>query len=61
MLRALEYIEWVGETYSAEFTERFTHEYTGRRLSFKLGTTAIRSYEFEQSRVLLYFLAGNSG
>ena len=37
VLGALEYIEWVGETYGAEFAERYADEYTGRRLSFKLG------------------------
>jgi len=57
VLGALEYIEWVGETYGAEFAERYAHEYTGRRLLFKQGMAAIRSYEFELSRALLDILA----
>lgn len=61
VLGALEYIEWLGETFGAEFTERFTHEYSGRRLSFKLGMSAIRSYEFELSRALLDILAETPG
>jgi selenocysteine lyase/cysteine desulfurase len=55
-LGALEYIQWVGEMYGAEHAERYAGEYTGRRLSFKLGMSAIRSYEFELSRALLDIL-----
>jgi selenocysteine lyase/cysteine desulfurase len=53
VLGALEYIEWVGETYGDEHVERYASEYTGRRLKFKLGMSAIRSYEYELSRALL--------
>jgi cysteine desulfurase family protein (TIGR01976 family) len=64
VLGALEYIEWVGETfgaghaerYAADYTGRYAADYTGRRLRFKLGMTAIRSYEFELSRILLDIL-----
>ncbi len=61
MLGALEYIEWVGETFGEEHTERYAAEYTGRRLCFKLGMAAIRSYEFELSRTLLDILAETPG
>ncbi len=61
MLGALEYIEWVGETYGAEHAERYAGEYNGRRLSFKLGMSAVRSYEFELSRALLDILAETQG
>jgi selenocysteine lyase/cysteine desulfurase len=61
VLGALEYIEWVGETFGAEHAERFAGEYSGRRLSFKLGMTAIRSYEYELSRALLDILAETPG
>jgi cysteine desulfurase family protein (TIGR01976 family) len=61
VLGALEYIEWVGETYGTEHAERYTGEYTGRRLSFKLGMSAIRSYEFELSRALLDILVETPG
>jgi selenocysteine lyase/cysteine desulfurase len=61
MLGALEYIEWVGETFSAEHAERYAGNYSGRRLSFKLGMSAIRSYEYELSRALLDILAETPG
>jgi selenocysteine lyase/cysteine desulfurase len=61
VLGALEYIEWVGETYGAEHAERYSADYTGQRLNFKLGMSAIRSYEFELSRALLDILAETPG
>jgi cysteine desulfurase family protein (TIGR01976 family) len=61
VLGALEYIEWVGETFGAEHAEHYAADYTGRRLHFKLGMSAIRSYEFELSRVLLDILAETPG
>ncbi len=61
VLGALEYIECVGETYGAEHAERYAGEYNGRRLSFKLGMSAIRSYEYELSRALLDILAETPG
>ena len=61
VLGALEYIEWVGETYGAEHAEHYAGNYTGRRLRFKQGMSAIRSYEFELSRALLDILAETPG
>src|SRR4030066_167096 len=61
VLGALEYIEWVGETFGAEHAERYARDYTGRRMRFKLGMNAIRSYEFELSRALLDILAETPG
>jgi len=61
VLGALEYIEWVGETFGAERAERYASDYTGRRFSFKLGMSAIRSYEFELCRTLLDILAETPG
>jgi selenocysteine lyase/cysteine desulfurase len=61
VLGALEYIEWVGETYGDEHAEHYSSEYTGRRLHFKQGMAAIRSYEFELSRTLLDILAETTG
>jgi cysteine desulfurase family protein (TIGR01976 family) len=61
VLGALEYLEWVGETFGAEHAERFAGEYTGRPLSFKLGMSAIRAYEFELSRALLDILEETPG
>jgi cysteine desulfurase family protein (TIGR01976 family) len=61
VLGALEYIEWVGKTYGAEQLERYADEYSGRRLSYKLGMSAIRAYEFELSRALLDILEETPG
>ena len=61
VLGALEYIEWVGETFGVEHAERYAADYSGRRLRFKQGMSAIRSYEFELSRALLDILAETPG
>jgi selenocysteine lyase/cysteine desulfurase len=61
VLGALEYIEWVGETFGGEQVERHAYEYTGRRLLFKQGMSAICSYEYELSRTLLDILAETPG
>jgi selenocysteine lyase/cysteine desulfurase len=61
ILGALEYIEWVGETFGAEHAERYAADYSGRRLNFKLGMSAISSYEFELSRTLLDILTETPG
>ena len=41
--------------------ERYASEYSGRRLKFKQGMSAIRAYEFELSRTLLDILAETPG
>jgi len=61
VLGALEYIEWVGEIFGVEHAERYAGEYSGLWLSFKLGMSAIRSYEFELSRALLDILEETPG
>jgi selenocysteine lyase/cysteine desulfurase len=61
VLGALEYIEWVGETFGDEYAERYAAEFTGRRLSFKKGMAAIRSYEFRLSQALLDILIETPG
>jgi cysteine desulfurase family protein (TIGR01976 family) len=61
VLGALEYIEWVGETFGAEHAERYAADYTGRRLRLKQGMAAIHGYELELSRTLLDILAETPG
>jgi selenocysteine lyase/cysteine desulfurase len=61
VLGALEYIEWVGERFGEEHKERYAGEYSGRRLSFKLGMSTICSYEFELSQALLDILEETPG
>jgi len=61
VLGALEYIEWVGETFGEEHAERYAGEFSGRRLKLKQGMSAIRSYEFDLSQALLDILAETPG
>ena len=61
VLGALEYIEWVGKTYGEEHAERYVADYYGKRLLFKQGMAAIRSYEFGLSQALLDILAETPG
>jgi len=61
ILGALEYIEWVGETFGAVHAERYVGDYSGRSLNYTLGISAIRSYEFELSRALLDILGETPG
>lgn len=53
LLGALEYLQWVGSEFGAEHAELLSEDYSERKLLFKQGMAAIRSYEFELSRVLL--------
>jgi selenocysteine lyase/cysteine desulfurase len=43
VLGALEYLEWVVKTFGAEHAERYSADYTGRRLHLKQGMSAIRA------------------
>jgi cysteine desulfurase family protein (TIGR01976 family) len=61
VLGALEYIEWVGEIFGGEQLEHYAGQYSGRRLSFKKGMSAIRSYEYVLSRTLLDILEETPG
>lgn len=61
-LGAIEYFEWLGETFGAEYEEGLAEEgYRGRRLSLKKALTALRGYEFELSRALLVGLQSIPG
>ncbi len=60
-LGALEYLEWVGNTFGGEQVERYAGEYSGRRLVFKTAMAAIRAYEFELSRAILEALESLPG
>ncbi len=60
-LGALEYLDWLGETFAPEDAERHTDRFAGRRLRFKQAMSAVRAYEMELSRALLEALAGIPG
>jgi selenocysteine lyase/cysteine desulfurase len=53
LLGALEYLEWVGNSYGEEFHDTYAGQFSGRALALKQGMSAVRSYEFELSRALL--------
>jgi cysteine desulfurase family protein (TIGR01976 family) len=50
---ALEYIEWLGNTYGEEHYELLSDRYSGRKLTLKQGMNVIRGYEFELSRAFI--------
>jgi cysteine desulfurase family protein (TIGR01976 family) len=57
VLGALEYFEWLGQTFGADHHELYAGEYSGRRLTFKKAMAAARAYEYTLSRALLDMLA----
>ncbi|MEZ0397323.1 MAG: cysteine desulfurase-like protein [Anaerolineales bacterium] len=62
VLGALEYLQWVGQTFGQEQEEALRERgYTGRRLDLKKAMTVIRAYEFEISRALLETLTAIPG
>lgn len=62
VLGAIEYFEWVGRQFGAEYEEGLVEEgYTGRAHELKKAMTAIRAYEFELSRALLAALQSVPG
>lgn len=61
VLGALEYLEWVGETFGAHYAEKYAGKYQGRALRLKQAMAAIRAYEYELSRTLLDVLEETPG
>lgn len=53
VLGAVEYLEWVGQTFGQEQLEKYAGHFSGRRLHLKQGMAAIQAYEFEISRAVL--------
>lgn len=61
VLGALEYFEWLGETFGGEYAEIYAGKYQGRVLKLKQALSAIRTYEFELSQTLLDVLEETPG
>jgi len=61
VLGALEYLEWVGETFGDVYRQDYAERYSGRRLRLKQSLAAIRAYEYEVSRLLLDILEETPG
>lgn len=61
LLGALQYFQWLGETFGGEYAEMYAGDYSGRPLIFKQAMSAIRAYEYELSRALLEALQETPG
>lgn len=61
VLGALEYFEWIGETFGGQYAGEYGHLYEGRRLRLKQAMAAIRESEYELSRALLEVLSETPG
>ncbi len=61
LLGALDYLQWVGETFGSEHAELYADEYEDRQLIFKEAMSAIRAYEYELSHTLLDVLMETPG
>lgn len=53
LLGALEYLQWVGETFGKHLAEQYAGQYRGRPQVFKQAMSAIRDYELKLSQALL--------
>jgi cysteine desulfurase family protein (TIGR01976 family) len=60
-LGALEYLEWVGETFGGQFAKEHGGRFRGRALKLKQAMSAIREYEKELSQALLDVLEETPG
>ncbi|MGD9091848.1 MAG: cysteine desulfurase-like protein [Anaerolineales bacterium] len=61
VLGALEYLEWLGETFGEHYIEKYEGKFKGRRLRLQQAMAAIRAYEYELSRALLEVLEETPG
>lgn len=61
VLGAIEYFEWLGETFGEEFATRLSQTYKGRALKLKQAMSAIRAYEYDLSQALLDILEETPG
>jgi len=61
VLGAIEYLQWVGQTFGQDYYEKYDRHFSGRRLHLKQAMSAIRAYEFEISRAVLEALQAIPG
>ncbi len=52
-LGAMEYLQWLGETYGASLADQYRNTYKGRALSLKQAMGTIEQYELELNHALL--------
>ena len=60
-LGAMEYLQWLGRTFGASFTQQLASRYSGRRLALKQAMAAIQEYELELNHSLLETLSSIRG
>ena len=53
VLGALEYLEWVGETFGEAYSDEYQNRFSGRRLLLKQAMAAIREYEYKVSTKMI--------
>ncbi len=53
VLGVMEYLAWLGESFGAQFAERYEHEFTGPGLAVRQGLAAIEEYELTINSKLL--------
>jgi cysteine desulfurase family protein (TIGR01976 family) len=61
VLGAIEYLDWVGQTFGQDQLAKFQPHFTGRRLRLKQAMSAIRAYEFEICHAALDVLEETPG
>jgi selenocysteine lyase/cysteine desulfurase len=61
VLGALEYFEWLGQTFGQEFAPQLSGPYSGRRLLLKQALTGIQAHELTLSQALMQALLGVPG
>jgi len=61
ILGALEYLEWIGETFGQDYAEKYADRYAGRSLRLRQAMAAIRAYEYEISRATIETLKAVPG
>jgi len=61
VLGALEYLEWVGESFGQEYRPRYAGRFSGRALRLNQAMTAIQKYEFGISHLVLDILQETPG
>jgi len=61
VLGAVEYLDWVGDTYGEDYADKYARRYQGRRLRMKQAMAAIRAYEYDLVRLLLDVLEKTPG
>ena len=61
VLGAMDYFEWLGETFGEKYEAEYGSRFFGRKLRLKQAMAAIRDYEYDLSRALLDILAETPG